>query len=160
MNNDYLRKILPILSLAFLSSIVIYFLYCDSIRYPILDKTVSYPPPSSSSKDLIAATQLSAYPNSIEAISLTVINNGSRLRQIVGVPIQFYYKGQWYSLKEPYIEEFLPPAKGISISPGGEISLEVGLGKYGLPLRAGHYRVVVEIVQNREYVIAEFDITK
>ena len=157
MNNNYLRKILPILSLVFFSSIVIYFLYCKSIRYPILDKTVSYP---SSSKDMIAATQLSAYPNSTEVVSLTVINNDSRYQEITDVSIQFYYKDQWYSLKEPNYGEFLPPANSISIAPGEEITLEVGLEKFGLPLKAGHYRAAVEIVRNREYVTAEFDITK
>lgn len=129
--------------------------YLTRGRYPILDKTVSYP---SSSKDMIVATQLSAYPPSTEIISLTVMNNGSRYREITNVSIQFYYKGRWYSLKEPNYGGFPSPANGISISPGEEISLDVGLKKYGLPLRAGHYRAVVEIVRNREYVTAEFDI--
>ena len=158
MNNDYLRKKLPILSLVFFSSIAIYFLYYSiGIRYPILDKPVSYP---SSSKDMIAATQLSAYPNSTEVISLTVINNGSRYQEITDVSIQFNYKDKWYSLKEPNNGGSPPPANSISISPGEEISLEVGLKKYGLPLKTGHYRAVVEIVRNREYVTAEFDIKK
>ena len=107
---------------------------------------------------MIAATQFSAYPNSTEVISLTVINNGSRYQEIVDVSIQFNYKGKWYSLKEPNNGGSPPPANSISIAPGEEISLEVGLKKYGLPLKTGHYRAVVEIVENREYITAEFDI--
>lgn len=70
--------------------------YLTRGRYPILDKTVSYP---SSSKDMIVATQLSAYPPSTEVISLTVMNNGSRYREITNVSIQFYYKEGRLQLK-------------------------------------------------------------
>lgn len=159
MSNDRLRKLLPALSLVFFSFIVICILYHNSIRYPILDQTVSY---ASEKKDMIAATQFSTYQNNTEVISLTVINNDSRYpyQDITGISIQFYYKGQWYSLKEPNYGGNPPPANGISISYGEEISLEVGLKKYGLPLREGHYRAAVEIIPKREYVTAEFDITK
>lgn len=159
MNKDQLRKIFLILIILsiFPAFVIACILHYYNSRFPILDKVIQHLPEKNG---IVATTQFPIYPNTKKTITLTIINNAPQEQEIGTISLQLYYRGQWYSLEEPYYGESPPPANSIPVPSGEELSIEVELTKYGLPLREGRYRIAVEILPSKNYITAEFDIEK